>query len=148
MKAVIQRVSSASVKVDDRIVGQINKGFVVLLGITHSDTEKEAKFVAGKVTNLRVFEDSDGKMNLSLKDVKGEILVISQFTLYGDARKGNRPSFTEAARPETAIPLYEYFIDEVKKSGIPVATGIFGAKMEVEIHNSGPVTIIVEKNNR
>ncbi len=148
MKAVIQRVSCASVKVDNIIVGQINKGFVVLLGITHSDTENEAKFVAGKVANMRVFEDNNGKMNLSLKDVKGEILVISQFTLYGDARKGNRPSFTEAARPETAIPLYEYFIDEIKKSGIPVATGIFGAKMEVEIHNSGPVTIIVEKNNR
>jgi D-aminoacyl-tRNA deacylase len=145
MKAVIQRVSSASVKVNNEIVGQISKGFVVLLGITHSDTEDKAKFVAGKVVNLRVFEDNEGKINLSLKDVKGEVLIISQFTLYGDARKGNRPSFTEAARPEIAIPLYEYFIKEVKKSGIPVATGIFGAKMEVEIHNSGPVTIIVEK---
>ena len=145
MKAVIQRVSSASVKVNNEIAGQISKGFVVLLGITHSDTEDEAKFVAGKVVNLRVFEDNEGKINLSLKDVKGEVLIISQFTLYGDAKKGNRPSFTEAARPEAAIPLYEYFIKEVKKSGIPVATGIFGAKMEVEIHNSGPVTIIVEK---
>jgi len=145
MKAVIQRVSSASVKVNNKIVGQINKGFVVLLGITHTDTEKEAKFIAGKISNLRIFEDNEGKMNLSLKDVKGETLIISQFTLYGDARKGNRPSFTEAARPETAIPLYEYFVEEMKRSGIPVATGIFGAKMEVEIHNSGPVTIIVEK---
>ena len=145
MKAVIQRVSSASVKVNNEIVGQISKGFVVLLGITHSDTEDEAKFVAGKVVNLRVFEDNEGKINLSLKDVKGEVLIISQFTLYGDAKKGNRPSFTEAARPEAAIPLYEYFIKEVKKSGIPVATGIFGAKMEVEIHNSGPVTTVVEK---
>ena len=145
MKAVIQRVSSASVKVNNKIVGQINKGFVVLLGITHTDTEKEAKFIAGKISNLRIFEDNEGKMNLSLKDVKGETLIISQFTLYGDARKGNRPSFTEAARPETAIPLYEYFVEEMKRSGIPVATGIFGAKMEVEIHNSGPITIIVEK---
>ena len=145
MKAVIQRVSYASVKVENKIVRQINKGFAVLLGITHSDTEKEVKFVAGKVVNLRIFEDSAGKMNLSLKDVKGEVLIVSQFTLYGDARKGNRPSFTEAARPETAIPLYNYFIDEIKKSGIPVANGIFGAKMEVEIHNSGPVTIIIEK---
>jgi D-aminoacyl-tRNA deacylase len=145
MKAVIQRVSFASVKVDNKIVGQINKGFAVLLGITHTDTEKEAKFVAGKVTNLRVFEDNEGKMNLSLKDIMGEVLIISQFTLYGDARKGNRPSFTEAAKPEAAIPLYNYFIAEIKKSGIPVANGIFGAKMNVEIHNSGPVTIIIEK---
>ena len=145
MKAVIQRVSCASVKVDNKIVGQINKGFVVLLGITHTDTEKEAKFIAAKIANLRVFEDNEGKMNLSLKDVKGEVLIISQFTLYGDARKGNRPGFTEAARPEIAIPLYEYFITEIKKAGITVATGIFGAKMEVEIHNSGPVTIILEK---
>ena len=145
MKVVIQRVSSASVKVDNEIVGQINKGFVVLVGITHTDTEKEAKFIANKTANLRIFEDNEGKMNLSLKNVKGEALIISQFTLYGDARKGNRPSFIEAARPDKAIPLYEYFVEEVKKSGIPVATGIFGAKMEVEIHNSGPVTIIVEK---
>ena len=145
MKAVIQRVSFASVEVDAKIVGQINKGFVILLGITHNDTEKNAKFIADKISNLRVFEDIEGKMNLSLKDVKGEALIISQFTLYGDARKGNRPSFTEAARPEVAIPLYEYFVEEVKKSGIPVSTGIFGAKMAVKIHNSGPVTIIVEK---
>ena len=146
MRAVIQRVSTASVKVDNKVIGQINKGFVVLLGITHTDTEEEAKFIAGKVTNLRVFEDNDEKMNLSLKDVNGEILIVSQFTLYGDARKGNRPSFTEAARPEVAIPIYEYFIAELKKSGIPVATGTFGAKMEVEIHNSGPITIIIEKS--
>jgi D-aminoacyl-tRNA deacylase len=145
MKAVIQRVSSSSVKVDNKIVGQIDKGFVVLLGIAHDDTKKEIEFIAGKVANLRIFEDKEGKMNLSLKDVKGKILIISQFTLYGDARKGNRPSFTKAARPEVAIPLYEYFIKEMQKLSIPVASGIFGAKMEVEIHNSGPVTIILEK---
>ncbi len=145
MKAVIQRVSSASVTVENEVVGKIENGFVVLLGVTHTDTEKEAKFIAGKVAGLRVFEDSEGKMNLSLKDVNGSALIVSQFTLYGDARKGNRPSFTEAARPEKAIPLYEFFISEIKKHGIPVATGIFGAKMEVEINNSGPVTILIEK---
>ena len=145
MKAIIQRVSSASVKVENKIVGQINKGFVVLLGITHKDTETEAKFIAKKVANLRVFSDNEDKMNLSLKDVDGEALIISQFTLYGDAQKGNRPSFTEAARPEEAIPLYEYFISEIKKTGIPVATGIFGAMMDVQINNSGPVTIMIEK---
>jgi D-aminoacyl-tRNA deacylase len=145
MRAIIQRVSSASVKVDNKVVGQINKGFVVLLGITHKDTEVEAKFIANKITNLRIFSDDEGKMNLSLKDVNGGALIVSQFTLYGDARKGNRPSFTDAARPEVAIPLYEYFVSEVKKAGIPVATGIFGAMMDVEINNSGPVTIMIEK---
>jgi D-aminoacyl-tRNA deacylase len=147
MKALIQRVSSAAVKVDNKIVGQINKGFVVLLGITHNDTEKEALFIADKIANLRVFEDNNEKMNLSLKDVDGSTLIISQFTLYGDARKGRRPSFTEAARPEKAIPLYEFLIKEVKKQGIPVASGEFGAHMDVEFHNSGPVTIMVEKEN-
>jgi len=145
MKIVIQRVSSASVTVDSKIVGQIQKGFVVLLGITTNDTEAEAKFLANKVSNLRVFEDKNSKMNLSLKDVDGEVLVISQFTLYGDAQKGNRPSFIEAARPEHAIPLYKYFISQIEKNSIHVETGIFGAKMEVEIHNSGPVTILIEK---
>ncbi len=145
MKVLIQRVSSASVTVDKRIVGQIGKGFVVLLGITHNDTKKEAFFLADKVVNLRVFEDADGKMNLSLKDVIGKILVISQFTLYGDASHGRRPSFTEAASPDRAIPLYEYFIEEIKRKEIEVQTGIFGAHMDVEINNSGPVTIMIEK---
>jgi D-aminoacyl-tRNA deacylase len=145
MRAIIQRVSSASVKVDNKITGQINRGFVVLLGIAHKDTKVEAKFIANKIANLRIFGDNEGKMNFSLKDIKGETLIISQFTLYGDTRKGNRPGFIEAARPETAIPIYEYFISEVKKIGVPVATGIFGATMEVEIHNSGPVTIMIEK---
>ncbi|MCP4177947.1 MAG: D-tyrosyl-tRNA(Tyr) deacylase [bacterium] len=147
MKALIQRVSKASVKVDNKTIGQITKGFTVMLGITHNDTEKEAFFIADKIANLRVFEDNNGKMNLSLKDVDGSALIISQFTLYGDARKGRRPSFTEAARPEKAIPLYELLIKEVEKQGIPVATGEFGAHMDVEIHNSGPVTIMVEKEN-
>ncbi len=145
MRVLIQRVSSASVTVNKRIVGQIGKGFVVLLGITHNDTKKEAFFLADKVVNLRVFEDADGKMNLSLKDVIGKVLIISQFTLYGDASHGRRPSFTEAASPDRAIPLYEYFIEEIKRKEIEVQTGIFGAHMDVEINNSGPVTIMIEK---
>lgn len=145
MKIVIQRVSQASVKVDGKITGQIEKGFLVLLGITHTDTEKEADFLADKVANLRIFEDAEGKMNLGLKDVGGWALIVSQFTLYGDAIKGRRPSFTDAARPERAIPLYEYFIKKVASYGINVQTGIFGAMMEVNLTNSGPVTIIIEK---
>ncbi|MEI6054945.1 MAG: D-aminoacyl-tRNA deacylase [Lentisphaerota bacterium] len=145
MRIVIQRVSQASVKVDGNITGEIGKGFMVLLGITHNDTEKEADFMSDKVLNLRVFEDNDGKMNLGLKDIEGSVLVISQFTLYGDALKGRRPSFTQAARPEKAIPLYEYFIRKVRETGIIVETGIFGAMMEVSLTNSGPVTIIIEK---
>ena len=145
MKALVQRVSEASVSVDDKIVGCIKRGFVVLLGITHSDTKKEADFIADKVANLRVFKDENDKMNLSLKDVEGELLVISQFTLYGNCQKGRRPSFIEAARPEHAIPLYEYFVSELRKTGINVETGVFGATMEVDIHNSGPVTLMIEK---
>lgn len=145
MRIVIQRVSQASVKVDGNITGEIGKGFMVLLGITHNDTEKEADFMSDKVLNLRVFEDNDGKMNLGLKDIEGSVLFISQFTLYGDALKGRRPSFTQAARPEKAIPLYEYFIRKVRETGIIVETGIFGAMMEVSLTNSGPVTIIIEK---
>ncbi|MCF7791791.1 MAG: D-tyrosyl-tRNA(Tyr) deacylase [Victivallales bacterium] len=145
MKALIQRVSEASVTIENETKGRIDKGFVVLLGITHKDTKKEADFVADKVANLRVFKDEHGKMNLSLKEVEGELLVISQFTLYGDCRKGRRPSFVEAARPEHAIPLYEYFVEQLKKTGVKVETGIFGAGMEVDIHNSGPVTLMIEK---
>jgi D-aminoacyl-tRNA deacylase len=145
MRALVQRVSEASVSVDNNIVGSIKKGFVVLLGLTHNDTKKEADFVVDKVANLRVFKDENDKMNLSLKDVNGELLVISQFTLYGDCQKGRRPSFVEAARPEHAIPLYKYIVSELKKTGIKVETGIFGASMEVDIHNSGPVTLMIEK---
>ena len=145
MKILIQRVSEASVKVDNKTVGKIEQGFLVFLGITHKDTEKEAQFLADKVANLRVFEDKEGKMNLSLKEVEGSALIISQFTLYGDAIKGRRPSFTDTARPEKAIPIYEYFISEVKRNGIKTETGVFGAKMDVSLVNSGPVTIMIEK---
>lgn len=145
MKILIQRVSEASVTVENKVVGKIRKGVLVFLGITHNDSETEAQFLADKVANLRVFEDCEGKMNLSLKDVGGSALIISQFTLYGDAIKGRRPSFTDAAKPEKAIPLYEYFISEARKNGIKTEAGIFGAKMEVSLVNSGPVTILIEK---
>jgi D-aminoacyl-tRNA deacylase len=144
MRALIQRVSSASVEIEGKIAGEIGKGFLVLFGVTHADTESDAVFLAEKCLNLRIFEDAAGKMNLSLNDIKGEILVVSQFTLYGDARKGRRPSFTDAAVPAQAIPLYEKFICELRKSGLKVETGIFGAEMSVKLCNQGPVTIMVE----
>lgn len=145
MKALIQRVSAGSVVVNGRSVGEIGRGFVVLLGVTHSDTQTEADWLANKVAGLRVFEDEAGKMNLSLLDVGGSVLVVSQFTLYGDARKGKRPSFTNAAPPEIAEPLVDYFCDRLREQGLPVATGIFGAHMAVNIHNDGPVTLLLEK---
>ena len=146
MKLVVQRALESSVKVDNKIVGKINKGFVVLCGITHIDTEKEADILARKLCNLRVFEDENEKMNLSLKDVGGELLIISQFTLYADSMSsGNRPSFINAAKPDKAEPLYEYFIKKCEEQGIHVEKGIFGAHMEVSIKNNGPVTIILEK---
>lgn len=145
MRALLQRVSSASVTVNGRITGQINQGYVILLGVTHSDTEAEADWLANKIAGLRLFEDADDKMNLSLFDVEGSVLVVSQFTLYGDARKGRRPSFTDAARPELAEPLVDYFCDKLRQRGLTVATGIFGAMMQVEIHNDGPVTLMLEK---
>ena len=145
MKLVIQRVKEANVKVDGKTVGSIDKGFLVLVGITHADTKQEADYLAKKVVNLRVFEDDNNKMNLSLKDVNGKLLIVSQFTLYGNCNDGNRPSFSEAARPEEAIPLYEYFCDECSKKGIEVQKGIFGADMKVELLNDGPVTVIIEK---
>ncbi len=144
MKSVIQRVSQASVTIDGAVKGEIQGGFLILLGITHSDTEKDVKWMVDKITGLRVFEDENGKMNLSLEDVKGELLIVSQFTLYGDARKGRRPSFIEAARPEKAIPLYEKFVELAKEKGINVATGEFGADMKVNLLNDGPVTLIVD----
>jgi D-tyrosyl-tRNA(Tyr) deacylase len=145
MKVVIQRVKNASVKVDEKIVGQIEKGFLVLVGIKVGDTKEQADYLVKKVCNLRVFEDENGKMNLSLKDVGGKLLIVSQFTLYGNCNEGNRPSFIEAARPEEAIPLYEYFCEQCAKNGIEVQRGIFGADMKVELLNDGPVTIIIEK---
>lgn len=145
MRALVQRVSYGSVKVNGRIVGQIDRGFVVLVGVTHSDTTAEADWLAEKVAGLRVFEDEQEKMNLSLLDVGGGVLVVSQFTLYGDARKGKRPSFSDAARPETAEPLVDHFVAQLRGHGLMVATGVFGAMMQVEIHNDGPVTLMLEK---
>ena len=145
MRALVQRVSSACVTVDDRVVGRIAGGFVVLLGVTHTDSEEEAEWLARKVAGLRVFDDADEKMNASLSDVDGELLVVSQFTLYGDARKGRRPSYTKAALPEQAEPLVDYFVEQLRGLGYNVATGIFGANMDVEIHNEGPVTLMVER---
>ena len=148
MKLVVQRVLNSKVEVEGKVVGQIEKGFMVLCGITHNDTEKEADILAKKLCNLRVFEDENEKMNLSLKDVGGKLLIISQFTLYADSMSsGNRPSFINAARPEKAEPLYEYFLKKCEAEGIGVQKGIFGADMKVSLVNDGPVTIILEKEN-
>ena len=144
MKFVIQRVQKASVKVEQNTVGKIEKGFLVLIGITHEDTEQTADTLIKKMVNLRIFRDENQKMNLSLKDVKGELLLVSQFTLYPDCKKGNRPSFDKSAKFEKANKLYEYIINECKKTGINVQTGIFGADMKVNLLNDGPVTIILD----
>lgn len=146
MRAVVQRVSSSKVTVEDTIKGQINKGLLVLLGVTHEDTSKDVDYTIDKILNLRIFEDENGKMNLSLKDVGGELLVVSQFTLYGDCRKGKRPSFSNAARPEVATPLYEEFIQKSKEQNIIVQTGQFGAHMMVDLTNDGPVTILLDSS--
>ena len=143
MRAVIQRVRSASVSVDEEVVGRIGRGLVVLLGVGLNDTEREAAWLADKTANLRIFEDDEGKMNLSLLDVGGQALVVSQFTLYGDARKGRRPSFTDAAPPEKADDLYRRYVEFLEKAGIKVQTGRFRAKMLVSIENDGPVTLIL-----
>ena len=144
MRVVIQRVKNASVKIDGNVNGTINTGFLVFLGIASTDTKQDVDYLVKKVVNLRVFSDENDKMNLSLKDVNGELLVISQFTLYGNCREGNRPSFIEAARPDVAVPLYEYFVEECKKQISVVETGVFGADMKVSLLNDGPVTIIIE----
>ena len=144
MRFVIQRVKKSTVEVENKIVGKIDKGFLVLIGITHDDTEKIADVMIKKLLNLRVFSDENDKMNLGLKDVNGELLLVSQFTLYADCKKGNRPSFTDAAKPELANRLYEYIIDKCKENGYSVQTGIFGADMKVELLNDGPVTIILD----
>ena len=144
MRVVIQRVKNASVEIDGNVNGKINTGFLVLLGIASTDTKQDVDYLVKKVVNLRVFSDENDKMNLSLKDVNGELLVISQFTLYGNCREGNRPSFIEAAKPDVAIPLYEYFVEECKKQITVVETGVFGADMKVSLLNDGPVTIIIE----
>ena len=145
MRVVLQRVSRASVAIDGRVVGAIDRGFCLLVGFTHGDRSDQVDWMADKVIGLRLFSDPEGKMNLGLAEVQGGLLVISQFTLYGDAAKGRRPSFTDAARPEIAIPLYERFVAALRSRGLPVATGEFGADMEVEIHNDGPVTLILDR---
>ena len=147
MKFVIQRVKNASVEVDNKIVGSINKGFLVLIGITHTDTKEIADVLINKLIKLRVFEDENEKMNLALNDINGELLLISQFTLYADCRKGNRPAFIDAAKPDYANKLYEYIIEECKKQEINVQTGIFGADMKVNLLNDGPVTIILDSSD-
>jgi D-tyrosyl-tRNA(Tyr) deacylase len=144
MRAVVQRVGRASVTVEGQVVGAIGRGVVVLVGITHGDTPEQAKWLAHKVAGLRIFEDGAGKMNASLVDVGGAALVVSQFTLYADARQGRRPDFTGAAPPQLAEPLIAHFAQALRDCSVPVATGIFGATMQVEIHNDGPVTILLE----
>jgi len=145
MRALIQRVTSGKVSMEGKTVAEIGHGMVILLGIGHGDTEEQARFLAEKIATLRIFEDPASKFNLSLLDVSGAAIVVSQFTLYGDARKGRRPSFSEAARPEVAAPLVEKFAEFLRLQGIPSQTGIFGAHMLVEIENDGPVTIWLEK---
>lgn len=147
MKAVIQRVSNARVIVGEQQIAQIDKGMLVLLGVKKEDTQQETELLAKKTANLRIFNDEDGKMNLSLLDTEGEALVVSQFTLYGNCKKGRRPSFIEAALPEKADLLYQYYVDCLRKEGISVQTGQFQAMMQVELINDGPVTIILDSND-
>ena len=146
MRVLLQRVSQASVTIDGEMVGNIGRGVLLLVGITHSDTQKEADFLAEKCVNLRVFDDDDGVMNRSLLDVGGEVLAVSQFTLYGDARKGRRPSYVAAAPGAVSEPLYEYFVSKLREQGVTVATGRFGADMKVSLVNDGPVTLWLEKD--
>ena len=148
MRAVVQRVSRASVAVDGEIVGAIADGLLVLLGVADDDTQKDVVYMSQKIASLRIFEDSDGKMNLSLAETGGKMLVVSQFTLYGDCRKGRRPSFVQAARPESALELYWSFVVEVRGQGIEVETGKFQEHMDVELVNDGPVTLLVESRRQ
>ncbi|MBD7967421.1 D-aminoacyl-tRNA deacylase [Paenibacillus gallinarum] len=144
MKVIIQRCSSAKVTVDNDIIGQIGQGLMLLVGVTHEDEEKDADYLAEKIAGLRIFEDESGKMNHSVLDVQGAILSVSQFTLYADTRKGKRPNFMAAAKPDVAEPLYEYFNEQLRKKGLRVETGKFGAMMDVSLTNDGPVTLILE----
>jgi D-aminoacyl-tRNA deacylase len=149
MIAIIQRVSEASVKIDGIIKGEIQAGFLVLLGITHTDTQEDVEWLSKKIVGMRIFSDTDGKMNLDLESINGNILLISQFTLHASTKKGNRPSFIEAARPEIAIPLYEKMILQLERDlGKPIQTGEFGADMKVSLINDGPVTIILDSKNK
>lgn len=144
MRVVVQRVKHASVTINGTVNGKINNGFLVLLGVQSTDSEQDVDYLVKKVTNLRIFSDENDKMNLSLKDINGELLIVSQFTLYANCKEGNRPSFVEAAKPDIAIPLYEYFVSECKKIIPVVETGLFGADMKVDLLNDGPVTIIMD----
>ena len=146
MRVVLQRVSRASVSIEGRRIAEIAAGYCLLVGFTHSDTPAQVEWMAEKVAGLRVFADAEGKLNLALGDVGGAVLVVSQFTLYGDTAKGRRPSFIDAARPEQAVPLYERFCAELRARGLPVETGEFGAMMQVELVNDGPVTLILERS--
>jgi D-tyrosyl-tRNA(Tyr) deacylase len=149
MKLVIQRVLSSQVWVEEKLIAEIGKGLLVLLGITHSDTLDDVNYLTKKLLNLRIFEDNQGKMNLSVLDIQGEIMVVSQFTLYGDTQKGNRPSFIQAAKPEIAIPLYEEFLKKLKENCIlKIQNGIFGADMKVHLINDGPVTILMDSKEK
>lgn len=148
MKVVIQRVSESHVKVDGKIVGEIKAGFMLLVGIDEEDQNTDADWLVQKILNLRVFGDDEGKLNLSISDIKGEILCISQFTLIADYKKGNRPSFIKAAKPDKAIPIFEYFKDELRKSGLKIESGIFGADMKVSLINDGPVTIVMDSKTK
>jgi D-tyrosyl-tRNA(Tyr) deacylase len=144
VRAVVQRVSSARVEVEGEVTGSIDRGLLVLLGVGQGDTEKQAQWLAEKIAGLRIFEDDAGKMNLSVQDIGGSVLVVSQFTLYGDCRKGRRPSFTEAAAPDLADRLYQFLVSHLRALGIPVETGVFQAKMKVHLVNDGPVTILLD----
>lgn len=144
MRAVVQRVIKGSVTVDEKVTGEINEGLVVLLGVGKEDTKKDLDYITDKIVNLRIFEDEEGKMNLSLLDIGGSLLAVSQFTLYGDCRKGRRPGFDSAAPPEMAEVMYNEFVSNCKEAGVTVETGIFRADMMVEIHNNGPVTMLLD----
>ena len=149
MKVVIQRVSRATVKVSDKTISEIKLGFLILLGVEKSDSKEDVNWLVNKISNLRVFSDNEFKMNLSIKDIKGEIIVVSQFTLHAKTKKGNRPSYIKAANPEQAEPLYEEFISLLKnESGVSVQSGVFGANMQLDIVNDGPVTIIIDSKNK
>ena len=149
MRIIIQRVLRASVSIENKIVGSIQQGFLVLVGIEHSDTSEDANWIIQKLIGLRVFSDHEGKMNLSVKDISGNILVVSQFTLFASTVKGNRPSFIRSAKPDIAIPIYEYFVNRLKdESGLDIQTGKFGADMQIELINDGPVTIMIDSKNR
>ncbi len=149
MRIVLQRVSESSVKINDEVVGTINQGLLILLGIEHEDNESDANWLVKKIIGMRIFSDENGKMNLSIEEVNGEFLVVSQFTLHASTKKGNRPSYIKAARPEQAIPLYEYFLENLKyESNLNVQSGKFGADMKVTLINDGPVTILIDSKNR